>query len=151
MKGLLYLIVFLISLTVFSQQKTIEATNIRTGKIRIFEENQRIKIRTLEGKKYVGKLKISDSLSFTVDKQSVKIDSLYSIKSQPKVLGTVKTVVFATGLAVIGSSIILAADGDNAAFLLFSLGTGITLGAAALDGIKANNSNINWTFKIIEK
>jgi small nuclear ribonucleoprotein (snRNP)-like protein len=151
MKGLLYLIVFLISLTVFAQQKTIEATNIRTGKIRIYEENQRVKIRTLEGKKYVGKLKISDSLSFTVDKQSVKIDSLYSIKSQPKVLGTVKTVVFATGLAVIGSSIILAADGDNAAFLLFSLGTGITLGAVALDGIKANNSNINWTFKIIEK
>ena len=151
MKGLLYLIVFFISFTVFAQQKTIEVTTIKNGKIRIYKENQRIKIRTFEGKKYVGNLKISDSLTFTVDKQSVKIDSLFSIKSQPKVLGTVKTVVFVGGLAVIGSSIIVASTGGGAAFLLFTVGTGITTSAIVLERIKINNTNINSTFKIIEK
>lgn len=151
MKNTIYLLLFFVSFTVFSQQKTIEITNIKTGKVKIFEENQRIKIRTLDGKKHIGNLKISDSLSFTVNNQSIKIDNLQSIKIQPKKLATVKTAVMVTGFAIVGSSLIAASGGNDAAFLLFTIGSGVTIGAGLLEGINANNSNNRWTFKIIEK
>ena len=151
MKKILFLLVFLISCAVFSQHRTIEITNIRTGKVKVFEENHRIKIRTLDGKKHIGNLKISDTLSFTVNNQSVKIDSLQSIKYQPKTLATVKTVVLIVGLAIVGASIVAASDGNDAAFLLFTVGAGITISAGLLEGINTNNSENKWTFKIIEK
>lgn len=151
MKKTIYLLVFLFSLTVFSQQRLIEITNVKTGKVKVFEENQRIKIRTLDGKKHIGNLKFSDSLSFTVNNQSVEIDSLQSIKKQPKTLATIKTVVLVVGLAIVGSSLIAASDGNDAAFLLFTIGSGVTISAGLLEGINANNSNNRWTFKIIEK
>ncbi|MBP6758212.1 MAG: hypothetical protein KA133_03070 [Flavobacterium sp.] len=151
MKNTICLLVFLFSLTAFSQQRLIEITNVKTGKTKVFEENQRVKIRTLDGKKHVGNLKFSDSLSFTVNNQSVKIDSLQSIKKQPKTLATIKTVVLVAGLATVGSSLAAASDGNDAAFLLFTIGSGVTIGAGLLEGINANNSNNRWRFKIIEK
>ncbi len=151
MKKTIYLLVFLFSLTALSQQRLIEITNVKTGKVKVFEENQRVKIRTLNGKKHIGNLKFSDSLSFTVNNQSVKIDSLQSIKKQPKTMATVKTVVLIVGLAIVGSSLIAASDGNDAAFLLFTIGSGVTISAGVLEGINVNNSNNRWKFKIIEK
>jgi hypothetical protein len=151
MKTLIYVVVFLISFTAFSQQKAIEVTNIQTGKVKVFAENQRIKIRTLDGKKHVGNLKILDSLSFMVNDQSVKIESLKSIKLQPKTLATIKTVVFASGLAIVGASLVAASEGNDSAFLLFTIGSGVTIGAGLLEGMNASTSNNKWTFKIIEK
>ena len=151
MKTLIYVVVFLISFTAFSQQKAIEVTNIQTGKVKVFTENQRIKIRTLDGKKHVGNLKILDSLSFMVNDQSVKIESLKSIKLQPKTLATIKTVVFASGLAIVGTSLVAASEGNDSAFLLFTIGSGVTIGAGLLEGMNASTSNNKWTFKIIEK
>jgi hypothetical protein len=151
MKNIIYLLLFFVSFTVFSQQKTIEITNIKTAKVKIFKENERIKIRTLDGKKHIGTLKISDSLSFTVNNQSIKIDSLQSIKKQPKTLATVKTVFLVAGLAIVGASIIAASGGRDSAFLLFTAGSGVTISAGLLEGLNANNSNNRWKFKIIEK
>jgi small nuclear ribonucleoprotein (snRNP)-like protein len=151
MKKTIYLLVFLFSLTAFSQQMTIEITNIKSGKVKVFEENQRVKIRTLNGKKHIGNLKFSDSLSFTVNNHSIKIDSLQSIKKQPKTMATIKTVVLITGLATVGASLIAASDGNDAAFLLFTIGSGVTISAGLLEGINANNSNNRWRFKIMEK
>ncbi|MBA4277609.1 hypothetical protein [Flavobacterium sp.] len=151
MKILIHALFFLISFTVFSQQKAIEITNIKTGEVKFFEENNRVKIRTLDEKKRIGNLKITDSLGFTINNEYVKIDSLKSIKHQPKTLATVKTVVLATGLATVGASLIAASRGNDSAFLLFTIGSGVTIGAGLLEGINANNSNNKWTFKIIEK
>ena len=151
MKILIHALFFLISFTVFSQQKAIEITNIKTGEVKFFEENKRVKIRTLDEKKRIGNLKITDSLGFTINNEYVKIDSLKSIKHQPKTLATVKTVVLTTGLATVGTSLIAASKGNDSAFLLFTIGSGVTIGAGLLEGINANNSNNKWTFKIIEK
>ena len=150
MKKRIYLILLLISTAVFSQQRAIEITNIQSGKVKVFEENQRIKIRTLDGKKHVGNLKILDSLCFSVNNQPVKIDSLQSIKKQPKTLATVKTIVLISGLAIVGASLIAASGGSDSAFLLFTIGSGVTIGAGLLEGLNANYSERKWMFKIID-
>lgn len=149
MKNLIYLLLFTISFTAFSQQKAIEITNIKKGTVTLLEENQRVKIRTLDGKKFVGNLTFSDSETLLVDGQSIKLDSLKSIKIQPKKLQTIKNVVLITGLAVIGTSIIVASGGGNAAFLLFTIGGGATIGGGLIDSINCNHSNFRNTFKIV--
>ncbi len=119
MKFSIYLVLFLIATTAFAQQKTVEITNVKTGKIIVFEENQRVKIRTLDGKKHIGNLKFSDSLTLVVDNQSIKIDSLKSMKKQPKTLATIKTVFEIVGLATVGTSLVLASGGSNWSFFAF--------------------------------
>jgi hypothetical protein len=151
MKNRIYLILLFISFTVFSQQRTLELTNIKTGKVKVFVENQRIKIRTLDHKKWIGNLKITDSVSFTVNNHKVAIDSLQSIKNQPKVLGTVKTVVLISGLAIVGASLIAASGGSDSAFLLFVVGAGTTMSAGVIEGLNSNYTKRKWTYKIVEK
>jgi len=151
MKNIIYILLLFFSFTVFSQHRAIEITNIESGKTKVYEENQRIKIRTLDGKKHVGAVTFTDNETIVVDNQSIKIDSLQSIKSQPKVMGTVKTIVLFTGLAVVATSLVVASGGGNAAFLLFTIGGGVTIGAGVLEALNTNNSDRKWTFKIIEK
>ena len=151
MKTIIYFFIFLISATAFSQQKAVEITNIKTGKEKTFDENQHVKITTLDGKKHIGNLKFSDSLTIVINNQSIEIDSLQSIKKQPKVLATVKTVVLIAGLTIVGSSLVAASGGSNWAFLLFTTGSGVTISAGLLEGINSNYSDNKWTFKIIEK
>ncbi|QBN19888.1 hypothetical protein [Flavobacterium nackdongense] len=151
MKNRIYLILLFISFTVFSQQRTLELTNIKTGKVKVFVENQRIKIRTLDHKKWIGNLKITDSVSFTVNNHKVAMESLQSIKNQPKVLGTVKTVVLISGLAIVGASLIAASGGSDSAFLLFVVGAGTTMSAGVIEGLNSNYTKRKWTYKIVEK
>mgnify|MGYP003493651160 CR=1 FL=1 len=151
MKSKIYLLLLLISFSVFSQNKILEITNIKTGKVVVFEENQRIKIRTLDHKKWVGNLKITDSLSFTINNHKITLDSLQSIKNQPKVLGTVKTVVLITGLAIVGASIIAASGGSDSAFMLITIGAGTTITAGIIEGLNSNYTKRKWTYKIVKK
>ncbi|HRA73298.1 MAG TPA: hypothetical protein PLB11_10815 [Flavobacterium sp.] len=151
MKNKIYLVLLFISFTVFSQQRTLEITNIKDGKVKVFVENQRIKIRTLDHKKWVGNLKITDSVSFTVNNQKIQLDSLQSIKNQPKVLGTVKTVVLISGLAIVGASLIAASGGSDSAFLLFAVGAGTTMSAGVIEGLNSNYTKRKWTYKIVQK
>jgi hypothetical protein len=66
-------------------------------------------------------------------------------------VATVKTVVLVIGLATVGSSLIAASGGNDAAFLLFTIGSGVTIGAGLLEGINANNSSNKWTLKLVRK
>ena len=151
MRNRIYLVLLFISFTVFSQQRTLEITNIKNGKVKVFVENQRIKIRTLDHKKWVGNLKITDSVSFTVNNHPIVLDSLQSIKNQPKVLGTVKTVVLISGLAIVGASLIAASGGSDSAFLLFAVGAGTTMSAGVIEGLNSNYTKRKWTYKIVQK
>jgi hypothetical protein len=150
MKNTLYILLLLISFAGFSQNKALELKNKQTGKTILFEENQRIKVRTLDGKKSIGKLTFSDNETLIINNKTIKLDSLQSVKTQPRVLGTIKTIVLATGLSVVGASLIAAAKGNNAAFLLFTVGSGITITSGILEGLNANNINRKWEFKIIK-
>lgn len=151
MKKILFFVLFLIKLTAFSQQKAIEITNRNNGKTRFFKENQRLKIRTLDEKKHVGRWHFSDKQTILISNQSIKIDSIRSIKRQTAVLGTVKTGVLIAGLATMSASLVAAKNGSNNAFLLFVSGGGTTIGAGLMESINTNRSNRKWTFKIVDK
>jgi predicted phage tail protein len=150
MKNSIYLVLLFISFTALSQQRMLEITNIKTGKIKVFEENQRIKLRTLDKKKWVGNLKFSDSLSFTVNNHKIRIDSLQSIKNQPKVLGTIKTVLLISGAAILGASIVAASGGSDSAFLLFAIGAGTTISSGIAGSVNSSYTHRKWKYKIVD-
>ncbi|WP_298157082.1 hypothetical protein [Flavobacterium sp.] len=151
MKTILMLLCCFISLAALSQKRAIEITNIENGKTKIFAENERVKVRTLDYKKHVGNLSFTDNGTLKIGNDVIKIDSLQSIKKQPKVLGTVKTVVLIAGLATVATSIAIATAGNNAAFLVFVAGSGTAIGAGVLEAVNSNYTLRKWTFKIIEQ
>lgn len=150
MKSRIYLLLLFISFSVFAQHRTLEITNIKNGKVKFFEENQRVKIRTLDQKKWVGNLKITDSISFTVNNHNIAIDSLQSIKKQPKVLGTLKTVVLISGVAILGASVLAASGGSDSAFLLFAIGAGTTVSSGIIGTLNSTYSHRKWSYKIVD-
>lgn len=151
MKNAAYFLLLFLSFSVYSQQRVIEITNVNTGKIKLFEENQRIKVRTLDGKKRIGLLHFSDNETLVVNKSSIKLDSIQSIQKQPRTFGTIKTIVLVAGLTVVGASLVAASKGNDAAFVLFTAGSGITIGSGLLEGINKSNTKRKCLFKIIEK
>lgn len=151
MKNILLLITCFISFAVVSQQRAIELTNTTTGKTKVFNENERVKARTLDHKKHVGALTFSDGNTLKIGDDTIPLDSLQSIKRQPKVLGTVKTVVLFAGLATVATSIAIATAGNNAAFLVFVAGSSATIGAGVIEAVNSNYTTRKWTFKIVEK
>ena len=151
MKKILYFILFLTTLMAFSQEKGIELTNRNNAKTIFFKENQRLKIRTLDKKKHIGRWHFSDNQTILIGNQSIKIDSIQSIKRQSALLGTLKTMVLITGLAIVSASLASAKSGNNNAFLLFFAGGGTTFGAGLMESFNTNRSNQKWTFKIVEK
>ena len=150
MKTLLYTLLFLQSFHSFAQQKAFEITNSTTGKKQLYVENTRLKIRTLDRKKHVGRIHFSDNSTLLIANKPIKIDSILSVKRQPIVLGTFKTVLFLTGLTTVGASLIQASSGKDSAITLFLVGTGATIGAGLIEGLNAKHSNKKWSYKIID-
>lgn len=151
MKTILYLLLFISSFHTFSQQKAIEITNIKNGKTYVYTENQRVKIRTLDRKKHLGKIHFSDLNTLMVDNKSIQTDSILSIKRQPIILGTIKTGLFLTGIATVGASLVNASSGKDSAIILFLVGSGATISAGLIEGLNTKYSNKKWSYKIIEK
>ncbi|WP_310557718.1 hypothetical protein [Flavobacterium sp.] len=150
MTNKIYLLVLFFSFSAFAQHRTLQITNLKNGQITVFEENQRVKIRTLDHKKWVGNLTFTDSLSFTVNNHKIAIDSLQSIKNQPKSVATFKTVVLISGAALIGASIIAASGGSDAAFLLFAIGGGTTLSSGLIGSRNSSYTHLKWSYKIVD-
>lgn len=151
MRKFILLLSLFFSLSLFSQQKTLEITEITTAKTIDYNDNQNVKIRTLDGKKHKGILKLVDNETFLVGSDTIKINNLQSIKINSKGINQIKNIVLYTGLAIVTTGLILATVGNNAAFLALTVGTGVTISAGIIDGINGYNSTRKWKFKIIDK
>lgn len=151
MKKIVLLLALFLSIATFSQQKAFEITNKLNGTVKVIDENERVKLRTVDGAKYVGELHFAENGDIQINNETIKIENIKSIKKQPKVLGTVKNIVLYTGLAVVGTSLVVAAGGGNAAFLLFTAGSGICITAGILDAVNAKSTIARNDFKVIEK
>lgn len=151
MKYILALILMLSVFMSFGQTKVLQLSKQEGEKVKTISADQRVKVRTVDRKKYVGTLQFEDAETILVGGTPVKVDSILSIKKHPKVLGTVKTVVLVGGLALVGGSVVAATAGSNAAFLLFATGSGVAITAGVLESLNANHSNRKWNFEIIEQ
>lgn len=99
MKTILFLIVFLMSSTVFSQGKYISITKLKTGKEYIIKENLRVRIKTTDGRKLIGRLQIEDDNSIFIRDVKIPLSSIAKIKRNPLAL-----TIAVDGALIVGSA-----------------------------------------------
>lgn len=142
MKKLFSILILLFTLTTWAQAKKFEASHKETGKTYTIEEGQRVKVTTLDRKKFVGILSIKDSETLNVDNNEVKLSNLGTIKYYPRGGRTAKNVLYGVGSGLIVGSGVAAAAGNGNAFAMFMGGSG-----TAIIGALVNNKNKNLTYR----
>lgn len=147
MKKLIYLFL-LLTCTVFGQQKQFQMIHKETGKVESYTDGTRVKMRTVSGQKYVGVLSFTEDDKIKIDDNIFALDQIGAIKIQPKKFETLKKVLLISGLVIVGTGIILATAGSEAAFLVIAGGTGVTIGAGILEGVNRNHISRRYDFKI---
>lgn len=150
MRKIISIIILLLSVTVVAQTKKLEAANKVTGKTVLFEQGTRVKITTLDRKKFVGEIAIKDTETITVNGSDVVLSNIGSIKNYTKGGRTAKNILYGVGAGLIAGSGVAGLAKSGSAFGLFMGGT-----ATAITGALVNNKHKtlvyrNYLFKVVE-
>ncbi|AMC10267.1 hypothetical protein Lupro_02910 [Lutibacter profundi] len=154
MKTIAFLLLSLFYLNcLVAQEKGIKIFNEQTGKGIIIKENKRVKIKTFDGVKISGRLKIFDNETIIVKNETIKLSQIEKIKRNPLIISIITNgMLYYYGAALIGASIVIYAFTGNATSFL------LTIPAAAFiyGGIKSPNilkgykATSNWKYSIIK-
>lgn len=142
MKKLFSILILVFTLSSLAQTKKFEASDKVTGQTVIIEEGQRVKVTTLDRKKFVGMISFKDAETLNVDSNEVKLSNLGTIKYYPRGGRTAKNILYGVGAGLITSSGVAAAASNGNAFALFVGGSG-----TAIIGAFVNNKNKNLTYR----
>jgi hypothetical protein len=149
MKALLLAVCFLVVFSAFSQEKVLSISNSETGKVTVFKQNERVKIKTLQGGKIKGTLFIADDNQIMIKNILVPISNIEKIKRNPLVLNILVsgTLFFIGGYGVLGGLVVLAWSGEAlGAILLITGAASITAGILSPNFLPntviGSNSNI---------
>jgi hypothetical protein len=135
----------------FAQEKFIQLTKDETGKVKLFKENKRVKVKTLDGKKFIGKFSIVNESTISIKGNEIKIENIERIKSRSVGAGIVGTVLTVTGYVGLGvSAIIVIVDPSNA---LKAAVISLAVGGSGIfiNEFVATHKSSKWSYKIIEK
>lgn len=142
----------------FSQNSTLNITNLETRKEKVIKENKRIKITTLSGGKRVGRLQIIDENTIMLRGIPVSLSEIAKIKKHPLIGSIGNTVGFlalGSGTAILG---IIASDplneGEDTSDIQTYVGIAFAIGAiyASTQPInlfdKGYGINRKWQFSL---
>lgn len=150
MEKLLFMLSLLFTISFFGQTKKLEVTNKETGKQIFFENNQRVKLNTLDRKKLVGTLTIIDLETISVDGTNVKTSNISGIKYFPKRGRTAKNIFLGTGAGLVAGSGVAGLANSESAFTLFLGGTASIATGALLNNKHKSLIYRHYMYKIIE-
>ncbi|MFK7032694.1 hypothetical protein [Flavobacterium oreochromis] len=148
-KLLIITLLFLFSLNLLSQKK-LEATNNQTGKTITIVEGARIKLTTLDRKKWVGEIKFKDFQTLTIDNNDIPLSNISSIKNHPLGKRKAKNILLGIGSGLIVGSEIAGLAKDGTAFSLFLGGIAIAITGALLNNQDKTLIYRDYTYKIVE-
>lgn len=152
MKYVILLFLFSISLTSPAQEQALEISKIGSEQTRIFKENKRVKIKTIEGDKFIGRLQIVNPETIEIKGNIIPLNSISNIKNRSVVAGVAGTLLIITGPFIMTASPIAALiSGSSAGFLVLSTGVAVTLSGIFFNEFARNYRNNKWTYKITEE
>lgn len=152
MKKLFLLIISVLFFNVaMSQNNAIKITNLNTNKEKVIKENRRIKLKTSDGRKIKGRLKVENNSTIIIDDVRINLADIEELKRNPLL-----TSILTSGFLIYGGAI-TAGLGVLIGVLLDSTAYWLVLPAAGMiyTGIKSPNFNKNhkiekgWKFEII--
>lgn len=152
-KNILFTLIFLFCVSLQAQDKFLEMSKSGTDKVRTFKENKRVKVKTLEGKKYIGRFQVIDNNTIEIKGNRILLEIIENIKSRSVVAGIAGTVLIIYGslwMAAGGMLHIYPGEPKVGNGLIIA---GAVLGSAGIffNEFARNQRNDNWSYKIIEK
>jgi len=142
-------------LLVFSQQivaqQALEISETGSDKSRLFEENKRVKVKTITGEKYIGKFQILDANTIEIEGNNIPLNSIKNIKSRSVVAGIVGTVLIISGAYFMIISPIVALAVSSSSGIAFVFGGVVMISSGILfNEFAKNHRNTKWSYKIID-
>lgn len=152
MKTLFIIFLFTITLSSYSQERYIQMTKTENGNIKIFDEFKRVKIKTLDDKKIIGKFVIIDAETIAIKGQEIKLSQIKKLKSRSVIGGIFGTILIGYGGLFIAATPTIYSihgpnPGDAAAF--FVTGTVITLSGVFLNEFVNTHHTEKWDYSIV--
>jgi hypothetical protein len=147
MKTMLLAIGLLIATSAISQEKYLSITNLETGKEKVFKQNHRVKIKTLQGGKLKGNLLITDENQVMISNINIPLSNIERIKRNPLALNILVsgTLIYFGVFGVIGGIAVTLWSGTVAGLLLIIPGAGLIYGGLLspnfLPAIKTTGNN----------
>jgi len=149
-KKIILIVFAFLSLNALAQTKRLEAANKVNGKSTVFEQGSRVKLTTMDRKKFVGELTIKDTETIAVNGNDITVSNISSIKNYVKGGRKAKNILYGVGAGLIAGSGVAGLAKNGNAFALFLGGT-----ATAITGALVNNKDKtliyrNYIFKVVE-
>ena len=142
-------IILLISSSIFSQGKGITLENKETKKTILILENERVKVKTIDGETLVGHFQIIDSETISIDGTPILLSSIVKIKQRTLLAGILRTICIVTGTILIIGGLAGAVAGGYGLFItIIALPPGLPLFIAPLSSNR--HSYKNWNYKITQ-
>lgn len=130
MKSMLLVICVLLVSNVFSQEKYLSISNGETGKEKVFKQNKRVRVRTIQGGKLNGVLQIIDDEHVMIKSIIIPISSIEKIKNNPIALNIIVsgTLFIISGYAILGGVILIIWGAPGIGLAALAIGTGSIAG-----------------------
>lgn len=151
MRYFLYSFIMLFCITTQAQDRVLEISKNGADKVQTFIENKRVKLKTVEGEKYIGRFKILDANTIEIKGNMIPLDSIANIKSRSVGAGIVGTfLIISGGYLVIISPMVALVAGSTAGFTMLFGGAGMTLSGIFFNQFARNHRNTKWSYNIID-
>ena len=137
----------------FSQEKALSISYANSEKVHVFKDNKRVRIKTGEGGKLNGKLKIINEEQLMIKNVIIPISSLEMIKNNPLGLNIAVSglMVAAGSYLVLGGLAIIVWGGAGIGIATIAVGGGtITAGILSPNFLTAAHINSTANIKVVD-
>jgi hypothetical protein len=151
MKSLTLFFLLLFSQQILAQQ-ALEISSTGGDKMKLFKENKRVKVKTIQGEKHIGRFQIIDSQNIEIEGNIIPLSSIANIKSRSIVAGIAGTVLIVYGAFVVGVGLVYgsAFDTPTAVYISAVFGGLIVIPGIFFNEFAKNHRNQKWSYKIVD-
>ncbi|MEP6261618.1 MAG: hypothetical protein ABJ092_08580 [Gillisia sp.] len=144
-------------LLVFSQQilaqQALEISSTGSDKVKIFKENKRVKVKTLQGEKFIGRFQIMDGKNIEIEGNIISLNDIENIKSRSIAAGIAATGLIVYGAVVVVVGIVVGLNFANTPdiFIVGGIGAIIMGSGIFFNEFAKNHRTTKWSYKIINQ
>lgn len=151
MKSLTLFFLHLFSRQILAQQ-ALEISSTGGDRMKLFKENKRVKVKTIQGEKYIGRFPIIDSQNIEIEGNIIPLSSIANIKIRSIVAGIAGTVLIVYGAFVVGVGLVYrsAFDTPTAVYISAVFGGLIVTPGIFFNEFAKNHRNQKWLYKIVD-
>ncbi len=132
-------------------QEALEISKNKSDKVKIFKENKRVKVKTVEGEKHIGRFQIIDSQNIEIEGNVISLSDIENIKSRSVVAGIGGTVLIIYGavVMVVGTVVGLNFGTTSDIYIVSGMGAVIMAAGIFFNEFAKNHKDNKWSYKII--